>query len=485
MKQFTCITLALLLVCSTCAALACTGFAAGKGVTTDGSLIFGRTEDIGSAYNKNFKVNPAVDGEGAITLTDPYNGFTMPLPKKSAQWTMVSDVPEHDDGLYAECVTNAYGVSLTATISTGYNEAVEKADPLLKNGLREAYIPNVAIPYAKTAKEGVQLLGAAIEQYGAAECNTVLFGDKDEIWVMEIVSGHNWAAAKVPDDKYAVIPNCMMLGYVDLQDSANFLGSKDLFELPKKGGFLKELNGKPHVALTWGSELADGNRLRAWGGQHFFSASQKVAYDSPVFELFMTPDAPIALADAMKVMACRYAGTEYDVNKNPKNRAIGTERTAEAHLFQYRNGLPAVQWLAMANPEHSVFLPSYFTLSQTPAAYQVEGAAYNPAGAYWTFRTLAGLAEVDREQYGQAVQGYWQAYQKQLIDSLKDYDAQQAAAPDKAQQANKMFDKLSADALGDAKAMTDELMFFHLKRGALSNTPKAPFAISFEAQIAK
>lgn len=68
--------------------------------------------------------------------------------------------------------------------------------------------------------------------------------------------------------------------------------------------------------------------MRAWGGQHFFSPSQNVPYDIPVFEVFMTPDKPISLADTMKAMACRYEGTAYDVNLNPGNRAIGTERTS-------------------------------------------------------------------------------------------------------------------------------------------------------------
>lgn len=254
MKKLMTALLALVLVMTGAVhAFACTGFVVGKQVCADGSLILGRTEDIGSAYNKVFNVNPATTGEGTVTLTDPYNGFTIELPAAGAQWTMVNDVPEHDDGLYPEAVTNAHGVSLTATVSTAYNEAAKKADPLLENGLREAYLPNVVIPFVKTAREGVLMLGSIIEEYGSAECNTVIFGDKDEAWIMEIVSGHQWAAAKVPEDKYAVIPNCMMLGWVDPADSENFLGSKDLFELPKAQGFLKEHEGKPHVALTWGS----------------------------------------------------------------------------------------------------------------------------------------------------------------------------------------------------------------------------------------
>lgn len=55
---------------------------------------------------------------------------------------------------------------------------------------------NIVIPFAKTAREAVLLLGAAVEQYGSAECNTVLIGDADDIWIVEIISGHNRAAAR-------------------------------------------------------------------------------------------------------------------------------------------------------------------------------------------------------------------------------------------------------------------------------------------------
>lgn len=488
MRKWTIAALALMLGLMPLAAMqACTGFAAGKQATADGSLLLGRTEDIGSAYNKVFNVNPATQGEGTVTLTDPYNGFSIALPAEGAKWTMVNDVPEHDDGLYAECVTNAWGVSLTATVSTSYNEAAEKADPLLENGLREAYIPNVVIPFAKSAKEGVKMLGAVIEEYGAAECNTVIFGDADEAWVMEIVSGHQWAAARVPDDKYAVIPNCMMLGWVDLADSGNFLGSENLFALPQQEGFLKEHEGKPHVALTWGSEMSADNRLRAWGGQHFLSPSKAMPYESQVFELFMSPDEPVSLMQAMKLMSYRYEGTEYDVNLNPSNRAIGTERTAEAHLFQYRKALPPVQWLCLGNPEHTVFLPAYFDLTQTPGAFRVEGTEYQPASAYWTFRGLSGLAEIDRVQYGQGVKDYWAGYQQQLIQALPAMDQRlaQAAAEDKGAAANALFAALAEDALADAKALTDALMFYHLKRGPISSTPKTPFAAPLTPEIAK
>lgn len=125
-------------------------------------------------------------------------------------------------------------------------------------------------------------------------------------------------------------------------------------------------------------------------------------------------------------------------------------------------------------------------ISQTPAAYQAEGENYNADSAYWTFRGLSGLAEIDRVQYGQGVKDYWAVYQQKLLDALPEMDKKITEAADEAkpEMASALFAALSEDVLQDAKAITDGLMFYHLKRGAMTNTPKTPFAVAFEAEIA-
>ncbi len=486
MKKLMALTTMVLLLFSFTTSLACTGIVVGKNATDDGSFIIGRTEDISSAYHKNFLVNPGVVGEGTKTFTDPYNGFTIELPATSFKWTMVSDVVEHDDGQYPQACMNEFGVAISATVSTAVNDFVKEHDPLLKEGgLREAYLPTVVIPYVKTAKEAVEHLGNIIETIGSAEGNTVFIADNEEAWVMEIVSGHQWAAVKVPDDAYAVIPNCMMLGYIDLEDTENVLSSKGIYDFPKEKGFLKTYNDKPHIALTYGSELSDGNRLRAWGGQHYFSPSKAIDYNSEVFEVFQTADEPISLQSAMKALAYRYEGTEYDVNENPQFRAIGAEGTTEAHLYHYKANGVMTQWLSLGNPEHSIYLPSYYHIEDTPEAFKLPGKNYQSQSAYWTFRGLAALCEVDRVQYGQGVKDYWNQYQGELITqmAIEDEVYLSLQEEEKGPYATKLFEEISAKALADATTMTDELMYFLCKRGSMSKTPKAPFSPSLLPKV--
>ena len=84
MKKTACTLLCLALALWMGTASACTSIIVGREVSADGSLLVGRNEDIYTAYNKNFFVNPATEGEGTVTLTDPINGFTIELPATRA-----------------------------------------------------------------------------------------------------------------------------------------------------------------------------------------------------------------------------------------------------------------------------------------------------------------------------------------------------------------------------------------------------------------
>lgn len=152
---------------------------------------------------------------------------------------------------------------MSATVSASPGKAAEEADPLVENGLSEASMTTVVLPYITTAREGVQRIADIVDKYGSAEGNIIFIADDKESWYMEIYTGHQYAAVKVPDDMYAVVPNCFLLGYVDTA-SKDVIASKDLINLPKSKGFYKEVDGKFHAALTYGEEMSDYNRVRLW-----------------------------------------------------------------------------------------------------------------------------------------------------------------------------------------------------------------------------
>ena len=480
MKKFLCALLCLALVFSMGAASACTSIIVGREASADGSLIVGRNEDIFSAYNKNFFVNPATEGEGTVTLTDPINGFTIELPATAQQWTMISDAPEHGDGLYPEVCINEFEVTIISSLAQNCNENVDLFDPLVENGLRQAYLPCVVIPYVTTAREAVEMLGSVVTEYGAAEAQAVLIADHEEAWFMEIVSGHQWAAVKVPDDCYVVTANTMMIGCIDLDDTENVIASEGIYSLPEEAGVLQEYEGQPHIALTYGKPLSESSHPRLWGGQNFFSASQDIPYDKEVYSLFMKPDEKITLQQCMAMLGYRYEGTEHDANADPTVRAIGGESTCESAIMQFKPNGVLTQWTAMGNVEHSVFLPVYAALSETPEIYHVTGEEYNEDSAYWVFRGLATLCEIDRENCGAGVKAYWAQYQQELIDWADTLDPIYLALDHdgQAQLANWIYAKATEDAVAKATLMKNELMYYLAANASLAKAPRAPYTPS-------
>lgn len=466
----------LMALTSITSAFACTGTIVGSDWTDDGSTIVARTEDISSNHAKNYIVHPRTTYKASEMFKDVTTGFTYPQPSVAYQYTSVPDTDIQADGYYGEIGFNEYGVSVDATVSASANEKAQTADPYVEDGLREADIVDVILPRVKSAREGVNLVIDILNEKGAAEGNIFTISDKDEVWYIEIYTGHRFAAYKVPDNAVAVFPNCFMLGYVDLNNAESYVASKDLIEFAKQNGFYQEYNGKFHAALSYSEPISGGNRDRVWAGQNFLGHA--VDYDAPVFDLFFTPDdgEKISVKDVMELQRYRNEGTEKTPEKTPEKdstvRTIGTERSAEAHIVQFKDEYPkelgGLLWMTMGNPEHSVYLPSFGNINDTADAYQVEAIDYNADSAYWKFRSLSAVAELNREMYGAGVRAYWDAYEDALIAQQEQTDdtvvALMAKSEDKAAAyTTELAETIANDAMSKADLMFSELMGYIAK----------------------
>lgn len=463
--------------------LACTGIIAGKKATDNGSLIVARNEDIMTAYNKTFFVNPATSGDGTTTVKDEINGFSWQVPATGMSWTMVNDVPEHGDGLYPEMCLNSAGVLISASFAQSINDEILAVDPFTPDGLRQAYLPNTVAPFAKTAREAILMLAEVIAEKGNAESHIIQIADANEAWVMELLSGHQWAAAKVPDEQFIIIANAHILGCIDEKDSDLYMCSEGLFSIPKAAGLLKTYNGRPHVALTYGKGMNESSRPRYWAGQNRFATSQSISYDTEVFQDFLTPDAPISLYDVMKLLSDRYEGTDHDANITGK-RAIGGDSTVESHIFEYKANGIVTGWLCMGSVEDNVFLPFYPALSETPAVFQVGGSGYTKDSAYWTFKGMTTLAHISRAYCAPAVKAFWAEYQQQLIKQMSENDEKYLAMDAGAQEsyANDLFARIATDAVKKSEKISDELMYYLALNSSMTKTPEKPFSLSFQPE---
>ena len=439
------------------AVAACTGFIIGKDLTTDGSTLYGRTEDLEPNHNKNFVVRERKYNKAGDKFVDETNGFSFDLPAVSYKYTAVPDVTP-EQGVFDEAGFNEEGVSISATVSASANDDIQKVDPYVKDGITESALTSVVLPHVKTAKEGVELLAKIVREKGAAEGNIVTIADKTGVWYMEILSGHQYAAIKFPDDKYAVFPNTFFLGSVDKNDTENTILSADLEKIAQDAGTYKEINGSFHVAQSYNPPLAEADRSRVWSGIKALDPNADVQYDDEYFELMHSTSDKLSLRDAMNLQRNRLEGTDFKPQDQmeldgkgipDKTKAdpvykypISNPNVMEAHIFQLKDNLPAstgggILWLAMGSPRNAPYLPYYGNISNTSQPYQEMSTAYDKNSWYWTVSRINDLVAKYPELFEDgSIRSEIERMESQWMEEQPAHDSEQISLSEQQEQAS-------------------------------------------------
>lgn len=437
-----------LIFTNTITSSACTGVYVGNSVSENGSTYMGRSEDIGDLYGKIYGVAQANDWEEGAMYEDAY-GFSMPYPSHTYAYTYVKDTPEYGETMtdangnyigeaYAEAGQNEMGVSMSATVSTYYSNAVSVVDPLVDTGICEISIGSIILGGAATAREGVELMADIIDTYGAGECNSIMISDANETWYLEIVSGHQYAAIKMPADKVSIQPNIMLLGVIDVTDTENVIVSENLVSLAQENGFLvTDENGNIDVAKSYACEKSGkGQYSRYWQGLFYVNEEAAAALDYTTMDnktnsgdLLVTPTYKLTTMDVLNLLAYRGEGSSYNSNENPSIYAIGNNRQAECHIFETRQNMPAtlatIQWQAMADAEFSIYIPYYSALvSEVHESYSKTSGDFVEGSLNWNFQMINHLCYANRAACAENVAAYFKAYQESLVEQQAAIDAE-------------------------------------------------------------
>ena len=468
---------------------ACCGFIIGRQLTKDGTTLFGRTEDYpyypnGGKHNKNYVVVGAKNYKEGDQLEDESNGFTYPHATSEMKYTATYDSARGDgsNGAFGEHGFNEAGVSMTSTVTAIPNKKVLKTDPLTENGIPEAAMLDVVLPRVKSAREGVEFLAKVIEEKGSAEGNVVVFADQNETWYMEILSGHQYVAVKVPEDKYAVFANTYYLGHVDLNDKENVIASKDVEKVAKESGNYKtDKDGNFHIAKSYGPEkYAEGDRSRTYAGITLLDPNAKVTYEDDEYELFRTPTDPnkkYTLEDAFALQRNRFEhlngrfvpddqigvkkqgddGSNDTVRKDQYKYALGNENVIDAHVYQINPNLPktfgGTVWLGMGPSRNTPYVPFYGNVKDTYKAFKPQTATYDPNSWYWTVWHIEQMAINNQDLFGKSIQNHWKALEEQLIIEQKVSDSKYAALKADEAAAKAAEDQVTEDALARSERL--------------------------------
>lgn len=463
-------------------AQACSAFIVGKDLTADGSTLFGRTEDYpyapdGGRHNQNYVVVPAKTYKDGDKIEDESNGFTYPHLANEMKYTAVydSDRDNGSNGNFAAHGFNELGVAMTATVSATPNDKVLKEDPLVKDGLPEASLVDLALPRAKTAREVIETVAKVLDEKGSAEGNIIVAADKNELWYMEILSGHQYVAIKFPTNKYAVFANTYYLGHVDLNDKENVIASKDVEEVAKKADNYKtDKDGNFMIAKSYGPDkYMERNRSRTYAGIKWMDPQAKINYDDEAFDLLREPTDPNKKYTVHDVIAEQRNRFEHlpeykaddlvevgkKIDTNVYKYALGNENVIDAHVYQIKPNLPnafgGVMWLGLAQSRNTPYVPFYGNVEDTYEAFKNRSTKYDGKSWYWTVWHIDQMVMKYPEIFGNSIQEKWKEKEAEWDKEQTERDAKYANYTD--EQAKAAGPEVTKEALERSEKIFKEI----------------------------
>lgn len=463
-------------------AQACSAFIVGKDLTADGSTLFGRTEDYpyapdGGRHNQNYVVVPAKTYKDGDKIEDESNGFTYPHLANEMKYTAVydSDRDNGSNGNFAAHGFNELGVAMTATVSATPNDKVLKEDPLVKDGLPEASLVDLALPRAKTAREVIETVAKVLDEKGSAEGNIIVAADKNELWYMEILSGHQYVAIKFPTNKYAVFANTYYLGHVDLNDKENVIASKDVEEVAKKAeNYKTDKDGNFMIAKSYGPDkYMERNRSRTYAGIKWMDPQAKVNYDDEAFDLLREPTDPNKKYTVHDVIAEQRNRFEHlpeykaddlvevgkKIDTNVYKYALGNENVIDAHVYQIKPNLPnafgGVMWLGLAQSRNTPYVPFYGNVEDTYEAFKNRSTKYDGKSWYWTVWHIDQMVMKYPEIFGNSIQEKWKEKEAEWDKEQTERDAKYANYTD--EQAKAAGPEVTKEALERSEKIFKEI----------------------------
>lgn len=433
---------------------ACTGVIVGGDLTEDGTTIFGRTEDLEVNHNKAYKVHPAGEHKANSTMIDCGMdckvGYTHTFSHDSYQYTSVSDTTP-EDGEFAEAGFNEKGVIADMTVSAHANDEVLKVDNYVEEanpnyGISEGIITTVILSESDSALDGIKRIATIFATKGSAEGNAFVIADKNELWYMEVYTGHQFLAMKYPRDKYSVFPNTFWINEVTLEKGEetehylidktnNYIYSKGLFDVAEKAGTFvgNKEKGVINAAASYApSEYRSGERYRVYSGIKALNPKSSVQENDQVYHFLQTaPNKTISLKDVFAVTRNRLENIG-KVGSEARNGLypIGNRNTMESHVFQIGKNAtteyPGVMWLALASPRFSPYIPYYPNQTSGIEQASSDSNEFTEKSVYWLAEDCMHTAETDLAFFNKIVEKYIPDFENKLVSntSINPMDAQ-------------------------------------------------------------
>ncbi len=427
--------------------LDCFSIIAGKDITRDGSVIIAHNEDTGGDRIINyFKVPRQKHSPGEKIAF--INGGELEQVSLTYAYLWIN-IPT---ATVCDSYINEYGV----VICSDGCPSREK-NPELTDGGILYLLRRIMAERAESSREAVKIAGQLIDRFGYADSGrSYMIADPREGWVLNVVNGKHWIAARIPDSEIAIIPNYYTIGEIDLSDTINFIGSPDIISYAvSQGWYNPEDDGKFNFSKAYArpsSRTNPGNVHRIWRGVCLASGKHYNMKDD--FPFSVRRNDKISYRQVMDILRDHYEETELDHSKNYtlgnpyelNGATICSKATQYSIVAQLRNWLPleiqARTWIAVLRPDVQVYVPWYVNVETTPQQYRSypQDSAifyqFNPPERiydsssdhiYWACRQLADNVNKDYKKLMPLVRKTWAAVEKKEVKKINKLERKAAS----------------------------------------------------------
>jgi len=448
----------------------CTSVTAGKGATSDGSVITSHTDDSHRTRSWMDVIPAQKHKKGDVSTMYkriPCDSFAMPTYAHQP----IGEIPQVKETY--QFLNTAYPSMNQYQVGIGESTFGGREELQSDSGLIDCQrLCRLMLERSKTAREAIEIAGDLLAEYGwndYGECLTV--ADKNEVWHLEIVgpgkglTGAVWVAQRVPDDHIAVNANASTIKEIDLSDERNFMGSTNLYSVARENGWWTE--GEPFLfcyVYAPESRTSLAARRREWRVFDLLAPSLGLDPNAEKYPFSVKPDKPVSLSDLRMVFSDYYEGTPFDMTKdltvtdeegqsvvsplaNPHmpydmnrmlringgwgwrgERTIARWYTMYATIIQCRNWLPdeigGVVWLAQDNVSTSIYIPIYCSVSDLHETYKTPGRpnGYTTQSAWWAFNRLGTLTAQRWGEMRYDVNAVWDQWQEDLFRDQENFE---------------------------------------------------------------
>lgn len=402
---------------------ACTNFIAGKGATTDGSVLCTYNADDYGMFKSLCHYAAGVHTKGSLREiidydTEASHGF---IPEASITYNVIGNI-------------NEYQVSIGETTYGGREEMVDTTGIIDYGSLMY-----LGLQRAKTAREAIKVMTSLAEKYGYnSEGETFTICDPNEAWIMEMMGCGGdkkqkvvWVAVRIPDNAICGHANQSRIGKFSAYNT-EVITSKNVITFARNKGWFK---GKD-TDFNWKNAYAkpdfSGRRIcdaRVWSFfNHFKDMSRWLPWaegrdaNAEDMPLWIIPNRKLSVQDMEACMRDHFEGTPFSLDQdlgqgdwdmpyrptplyfecNGKKyfneRPTSTQQTGFTYVAQLRSFLPreigGILWYGNDDGNMVAYTPIYCGNTIQPECYNTPGAdavTYSDKNAFWVCNWVSNM----------------------------------------------------------------------------------------------